>query len=221
MFDAATLTGTAPSAARARVLQTAAALFHAHGYQAVTMRDVARALGVKQASLYYHVPDGKEQLFVEVTARGLAQHQAGLTAALADAGPELQDQLNAAADWLTAQPALKLMHMFEADLPAITPANARYLRDCAYAALFQPLVEAFRQAQARGAIRAMDPDRLAGVFLTLIDGMMYASRAGHDAAGVTELAYELIDVLLNGLRPRAEAKTPGPETPGQKVDGGR
>lgn len=214
MFDAATLTGTETSAARERLLQTAAALFHAHGYQAVTMRDVARALGVKQASLYYHVPDGKEQLFVEVTARGLARHQAGLSNALAAAGPELQDQLHAAADWLTAQPALKLMHMFEADLPAITPSNAHYLRGCAYAALFQPLVEAFRQAQARGAIRAMDPDRLAGVFLTLIDGMMYASRAGHDAADLSGIAYELIDVLLNGLRPRAEFRQPDVFAPG-------
>jgi AcrR family transcriptional regulator len=218
MFDAATLTGTETSAARARLLQTAAALFHAHGYQAVTMRDVARTLGVKQASLYYHVPDGKEQLFVEATARGLAQHQAGLAQVLAAAGADIRAQLNAAADWLTAQPAMKLMQMFEADLPAISPANQRYLRDYAYMALFRPLVDAFRHAQAGGAIRPIDPDRLAGIFLTLIDGVMYSSRAGHAGAGVTELAYESIDVLLNGLRSRAEAKIPGPGTPGRKVE---
>ena len=38
-----------------RVLDTAAALFWEKGYAATTTREIAAAVGIQQASLYYHV----------------------------------------------------------------------------------------------------------------------------------------------------------------------
>jgi len=49
---------------RERLVQAALTLFAAQGYQAVSMRDLARHLGVQPGSLYYHV-QGKEELLVE------------------------------------------------------------------------------------------------------------------------------------------------------------
>jgi len=49
----------------------------------VSMRDIADALAMRQASLYYHVPEGKEQLYVEVAMRNLRRHQAGINQAIA------------------------------------------------------------------------------------------------------------------------------------------
>jgi hypothetical protein len=39
-----------------RILDVAEALFMAHGYSAVKLRDIAETVGMRHASLYYHVP---------------------------------------------------------------------------------------------------------------------------------------------------------------------
>jgi AcrR family transcriptional regulator len=65
------------SESRERVLQQAEHLFSERGYAAVTLRDIAAGLGIRQASLYHHVPGGKEQLYVEVTERNLRRIRMG------------------------------------------------------------------------------------------------------------------------------------------------
>jgi AcrR family transcriptional regulator len=53
-----------PETTRQRVLRVADSLFAAHGYAAVSMREVATAAGVTKPALYYHFRD-KEALFEE------------------------------------------------------------------------------------------------------------------------------------------------------------
>lgn len=48
--------------ARVRILEEARKLFLARGYEAVTMRDVAKATGYTASALYYHFPDKAELL---------------------------------------------------------------------------------------------------------------------------------------------------------------
>jgi AcrR family transcriptional regulator len=49
------------------LLEVAEQLFTEHGYQSVSIRDIAQASGVTNAALYYHFPN-KEALFDEVIA---------------------------------------------------------------------------------------------------------------------------------------------------------
>lgn len=53
---------------RLRILQQAIGLFARSGFDGVSMRDVAAAVGVTPAALYYHFAD-KEQLFLAVLGR--------------------------------------------------------------------------------------------------------------------------------------------------------
>src|ERR1700752_4646273 len=46
-----------------RVLDTAAALFWEKGYAATTTREIAAAVGIQQASLYYHVASKEGLLY--------------------------------------------------------------------------------------------------------------------------------------------------------------
>jgi TetR/AcrR family transcriptional regulator, cholesterol catabolism regulator len=55
-----------------RVLDTAAELFWAKGYAATTTREIAAALEIQQASLYYHV-SSKEDLLYQLCRSGLRQ----------------------------------------------------------------------------------------------------------------------------------------------------
>lgn len=193
--------------ARTRVLDTAQQLFHERGYKAVTMQDIAQALGMRQASLYYHAPRGKEQLFVDVASRTFERHREGLQQAIRSAGPDIRRQLLAVAGWLASQPPLNLFAMMHADMPALEYENVELLSLQAYRSLFGPLTEAFQAAQARGEIQDVSPDLLAGSFLGLMESIAYAS-ANQPASPPRQVMAEIvIGMMLDGLRPRREDRS--------------
>src|SRR5258708_33033234 len=49
-----------------QILTVAKDLFFAKGYKGVSMREIADAVQVTQAGLYYHFPKGKEELFTKM-----------------------------------------------------------------------------------------------------------------------------------------------------------
>jgi len=58
---------------RGQILQAAEALFIERGFKGVAMRDVADAVQVTPAALYYHFPGGKAELFVETIRQFLRE----------------------------------------------------------------------------------------------------------------------------------------------------
>jgi AcrR family transcriptional regulator len=58
---------------REQILQAAEELFIERGFKGVAMRDVADAVQVTQAALYYHFSGGKDELFVETIRRFLRE----------------------------------------------------------------------------------------------------------------------------------------------------
>ena len=74
------------SDARERVLDVAEKLFVEKGYAPVKLKHIADTLGMKQSSLYYYAPKGKEELFVLVMERSFTRHQAGIEAAIGKGG---------------------------------------------------------------------------------------------------------------------------------------
>lgn len=192
------------SESRQRLLDTAQALFHERGYRAVTMQDIARELGVRQASLYYHVPDGKEQLFVEMALRNFEQHRVGLQTEIDRAEGDLEAQLRAAAGWFTAQPPMNLLGMMHSDMPALSPENHSRLSRYAGHCFFEPIAAVFAEAMARGDIRLMQPDLLAGSFLALMDGVAYSAQHQPGTPPRHVMAHAIVSLLLDGLRHRAE-----------------
>lgn len=189
-------------AARERVLQAAERLFTERGYAAVTLRDIAEALGIRQASLYYHAPGGKEELFVQVTERGLERHRKGLEAAVSQAGGELREQLRAAARWLLSQPTMNFARMLRSDMPAIRESEANRLRLIAYEALIAPLEAAFGPALPDEPGRSSKAGSLAGAFLSVIEGVNNLPES-YSRDPKEALADFLIDTWIDGLRPRS------------------
>lgn len=54
---------------REKILQTATRLFHMNGYHATGLNQIIKESGAPKGSLYYHFPDGKEQLASEAIDR--------------------------------------------------------------------------------------------------------------------------------------------------------
>ncbi|NJN94756.1 MAG: TetR/AcrR family transcriptional regulator [Anaerolineales bacterium] len=194
---------TSNTEARERVLEAAERLFAGKGYTAVTLRDIAAEVGIKHTSLYHHVPGGKEELFIEVTVRGFEQHRAGLNQAIHQAEPDVQSRLRVVAEWLLSHPPIDLIRLTYSDMPAIAPAQAERLSELAFESLIMPVTHLLEQAQQQGEIAHHDLGLIAGGFIGMIESLHSVPEYVLEG-GVTRItmAYELIEVLLNGLRQR-------------------
>ena len=186
---------------RERVLIAAEALFAEKGLGPVTLRQIGARAGIHHSSLYHHVPGGKADLFVEVMERIFARHEAGITAALAGGMPSIRTQLHALADWLLAQPPIDLVRMQYVDMPELSPEHVERLTDVAYRALQVPVMHALEQAEGRGEIVHNDFVLLSGGLIGMIQSL-YAVSEQVAGRSRPNMAYQLIDVFLDGLRPR-------------------
>ena len=201
-------------AARGRVLAAAEVLFGERGYRGVTLGDVAGALGMRKPSIYHHAPGGKEQLYAEVMEELLERYRAGMEEAMAHANPGIREQLKAATRSLLSQkPPVSLEGMVLRDMPAISEERSRRLMDVAYRALHGPLLAALASARDRGEVRLPeDPPLISGMILSLVGGVQisaYAAGSQHRGTDEGAVADALVDVLLDGLRPRAPGEEGG------------
>jgi len=194
--------------AKQRVLDAAEDLFMEHGYAALTLRDLADRLDMRQASLYYHFPDGKEQLYVEMAQRAFQTHGEGMRQAIAEAGDDLRSQLHAVAHWFAQHRPINVMGMMHADLPALSRSRSRELARSAYESLFFPLRDAFIAAQRRGEARPLNPEMLAGFFLALLDGVTF-SQTQPVSLSREQMADAAIDLMLEGIRLRPASPSSG------------
>ncbi len=186
------------SAARERVQAAAERLFAERGYKAVTLRDIAQELGIRQASLYYHFPGGKEELYVTVTERGLQAHREGLEQAIAGAGASLEAGLRAVLQWLASHPPVDLARMLLADFPAISEEHRKRLIELALDCLVRPIENLLQAAQQRGEGRSVDTRFAALAILSTAEAMHANARlSGKEASELVETA---LPVLLQGLR---------------------
>lgn len=190
------------SEARERVIEVAERLFAQKGYAAVTLRDIANELGIKHASLYHHAPGGKEELYIEVMERTLRRHNAGLTAAIGGAAPDIRARLRAAADWLLSQPPMDLVRMVYSDMPEINAAHAHRLSEKAFEMMITPIRVALEMAQIRGEIRHHDVGLIAGGLLGMLESLHAVPQQAFEGPRHSRqwMAYELVDVMLDGVR---------------------
>lgn len=193
------------SAAYERLLETAERLFSERGYVAVTLRDIGTELGITHASLYYHVPGGKEELFIEVTQRALLRHRLGLEKAISQASSVLQEQLRAAALWFLSQPPVDLSRMSRSDLPALDQAEAERLTKVAYESIILPIEQIFVAASAHEKYRLPSPILVAVSFIQIVGGIREAQR--YTTTTTECMVDEMIDILLHGIESGSGSKT--------------
>ncbi|EKF00996.1 TetR/AcrR family transcriptional regulator [Tolypothrix sp. PCC 7601] len=161
------------------------------------MRDIAQAVGIRQASLYYHFPS-KEQLFVAVTERMFERHRLGLQQAISGNEDNLRSQLSAVGAWFISQPPIHFLSMVHTDMPLLDEENTARLSACSSECIFDPICQIFVQAQQRGEIRNVRPQLLAGFFLSVIESLPFATTFAN-AAPKDFIVNQMIAVLLDGL----------------------
>jgi AcrR family transcriptional regulator len=189
------------SESRERVLDAAEKLFMEHGYDRVSMRDIAALLGVRQAALYYHAPEGKSQLFMMVVERNMERQREGLEAVIAAAPPDLHKQLTAISLWLVDNMPIDMIGMLRSDA-AQAGTNGAQLFAHVSRSIMAPILRVVMAAQERGEVRDMEPTSLAGMLIANMNWT--ALLAHHYPVGRTkeQMIESQISVLLYGATPR-------------------
>ena len=159
-------------ARRREIDEVASELFHANGYAATSVRDIARALDIQGASLYAHVAS-KEDVLWSIVDSTASTFERGADAAVEDAS--------------AADPIDRLAALVEAHVESVTidPERAsvfitewRHLspdrraaigaRRDAYEGRFRDTI---RDGIAVGEFRQTDPDLAATFLLTALNGI--------------------------------------------------
>ncbi len=175
------------------------------GYLGVSLEEVAREVGVSKPALYYHFPDGKEELFVAIAHRALGEHRDGLERAISSAG-DGAGRLRAIARWFMSErarehPMAELRHVGDF-------MNERHRAELAaafFGSLFAPIHSVISSAVESGEFRRSDPGFLTWGFLSLLSGMLEAEAGPSgpsppEAARPSEtMADTTVDLFLHGV----------------------
>ena len=185
---------------RAALLEQARRTVDERGAGALSLRELAREIGVSHAAPRRHFPD-RQALLDALAEDGFERLGAALERALADAGGGFRPRLHALAHayirFATHHPAL-LELMFAGKQRE----GADRVRESADRAVAIAL-EAIAAAQSAGELHPGDPGRVAVVMLATLQGL--AAMANGDliaGAPVDEVVGDAIDQLLDGLLPR-------------------
>jgi TetR/AcrR family transcriptional regulator, cholesterol catabolism regulator len=159
-------------ARRREIDEVASELFHANGYAATSVRDIAKALDIQGASLYAHVASKEDLLWAIVdraaTAFERAADRAVADTPTADAVERLAALVEAHVEVVTADPRRSSVFVTEWRHLSADRRVAIGTRRDAYEARFRATIE---DGAAVGALRATDPAVAATFILTALNGI--------------------------------------------------
>ena len=157
------------SEVRQRIIQAATNLFVSRGYPGISMREIAEAVGVSKAGLYYHFRD-KEALFLAVLTANL-EHIESLIRRARQTGPTTRDQISimvrAIFEQTTDQRAI--IRLASQDLPHVNQAARVEFGRVYHEKFLGQIEDMLRDGIASGQVRRMDASLATWVLL----GMMY------------------------------------------------
>ena len=177
------------------VLRVAIELFNRQGYDATSMGDLARELGLTKSAIYHHVPS-KEHLLERALDEALDALAAALAAVRADASASPEQRLRAAVRSSVVVlaghlPAVTLLLRVRGNTPAEQTALARRRE------IDHQLAEMVREAAEAGAIRGdLDPLLTSRLLFGMVNSMTEWLR---DDSSVDELADTVTALAFDGL----------------------
>jgi AcrR family transcriptional regulator len=161
----------APSRRRA-IEDVASALFHERGYPATSVRDIARALDIRGASLYAHVTSKEDVLWSIVDRAASTFEHAADSAAAATASRPPADRLSALVrahvEVIAADPELASVFVSEWRHLSAARRSAILQRRDAYEARFREVIVG---GMATGDFGSTDPGLAATFILTALNGL--------------------------------------------------
>lgn len=192
---------------RERLLAVAIEQFSTRGYAATSTREIVEEAGVTKPALYYHF-ESKEGLYratLELVAHKLDETVAR---SLATPGPALERLERLFADMWTVfernKPAVRFLNsVFWGPKQGVPPFDFRVLERTFHSAL-QDLVS---EGIASGELRRTDPADAGRVLAAVLSHAMDLALVFPQQAGGKAGLRRALDIVLQGLTPRAHPET--------------
>ena len=189
------------------VLRVAVDLFNRQGYDATSVGDVARELGLTKSAIYHHVPS-KEHLLQSAIDEALDALTAALDEVSASAGLDAGERLRAAVHSSVTVlvghlPAVTLLLRVHGNTPVEKAALARRR------AIDERLADMVRAAVDEGVLRAdLDPLVISRLLFGMVNSLVEWVRPGVDAGALADsLAALAFDGLTHGTAPGSDRGT--------------
>ena len=144
------MANTDQSDTRTAILDVAIPLFAASGYNGVSMRTIAKLVGISAAALYHHYPD-KQSLYLATMERVFADKSEGITSAIAKPGSSAE-RLYAFVESFTQLTARDpdFRNLFQRELLDGDEARLRLLADKVFGESFEAMTELARELDPEG-----------------------------------------------------------------------
>ena len=183
---------------RQSIITAAKHLLVDQGYHGLSMREIAEAVGVSKAALYYHFHD-KEQLLLAILEAYLDEIEELVTAIHART-PDSRQRIELLIKSILEQPADQraIIRLASQEMPSLSQA-ARKDFDSLYQRKFLGKIEAIiSEGIQRKEIRAIDPGVATWTMLGMMYPYFYSAHASKLPAAV-DVADQLAEIFLDGL----------------------
>ena len=181
-----------------RIMEEATRLFVTRGYHGISMREIAEAVGVSKAGLYYHFKD-KEDLFIAILTTNLEQIDRMITQAR-QTGQTTREQIRQIIEAILGQaPHQRAIIRLASQEMAHLSQTARDQFDQLYQAKFiDQLAAILREGRARGELRPINTSVATWILL----GMAYPYLSPTQARGADvtrEAVTAIISIFFDGV----------------------
>ena len=175
-----------------RIMEEATRLFVTRGYHGMSMREIAEAVGVSKAGLYYHFKD-KEDLFIAILTTNLNQIDRILTEARAT-GQMAREQISQIIEAILGQAPHQraIIRLASQEMEHLSQ-TAREQFDQLYQAKFIDQLEAIlREGATRGELRPINASAATWILL----GMAYPYLQPSQARS-TEALHDAVETIVS------------------------
>jgi AcrR family transcriptional regulator len=183
---------------RQQILSTAKILFIQQGYHGMSMRQIAEALGVSKAALYYHFHD-KEELLLAILDSFLDEMETALERIRQEQIGAWR-QIHALVELILFQPAdqravirLSSQEMDQLSLPARQAFDRAYHRK-----FIDPIRLILQEGIQSGELRPVDPAVATWALLGMMYPYFYPAHSS-DLLPPAEVAERLANIFLDGV----------------------
>lgn len=181
-----------------RILQKAGELFAAHGYRAISMREIAAACSITKPAIYHYFQD-KKHLYLEVLDRELERLVLALDEASAGPATATERLSRLVRCYLEAlKTRLSLIQLLVRDIGAIESelpgVASRRSED-----VLRPFVAAIEEGIRRGEFRLVDSTQAALSLAGMMNVFVTRTLLRPDAPIREQDIAHTVDMALNGL----------------------
>lgn len=184
---------------RTTILNAAERLFVEKGYHAISMREIADAVGMTKAALYYHFRD-KEQLFMAIL-EGVLSELSALIEACRRTESSHRGQIEAIVRQIMLLPSERRasLRLASQELGNLDAATRRSFIEQYHAQFIGRITGILAAGMACGEFRALDP----GIATWTLLGMMYPYFHVTPVTGAVpteSLIQQLLSIFFDGLQ---------------------